>query len=39
MISEQYRLNIMLAIQRAEAEGFTGLAGALVELLKMEIGP
>ena len=32
-----YKLRLMLAIQAAEREGFTGLAAALAELLKREL--
>jgi hypothetical protein len=32
-----YALRLMLAIQACEREGFTGLAAALVEMLKREL--
>lgn len=33
------RLHLMLAIQRARAEGYTHLAAALCEMLRKEIKP
>ncbi len=38
MSAEDYRLNILLAIEAAKREGFTHFAAALTQLYKLEEG-
>ena len=38
MTAEAYRLNLLIAIEAANRDGFTHFAAALIQLYKREIG-